>query len=234
MNTALFLSLFTLFGNPMSPTTTVRRATIAQPVTQVRAAVPTTRVRTTPTVRRATRVPVTTTTAPRIRVSNESTRAPQGTGTFRCTVLENGTTGSASYRVLKGSSTVASGRCHAPATSLPAGDYRVVVTLDGMTDGASRNMPLSVRDGRSSDIRATFETSRVTVTVTHQGRRIPGRAVLKQNGRVVASLGSGVYSRVSAGRYEVEITASYGSVRGTRTVSLDLAPGQVRALNVPF
>jgi len=238
MNTALFLSLFTLFGNPLGPTTTVRRAAIVQPVTQVRATVPTTtRVGTSATpaqvtpIRRAPRVPV---TRRRIRIPAEQPREPEGTGSFRCTVTENGSTGSASYRVLKGSSTVATGRCQAPVASLPAGDYRVIVALDGMADGANRNMPLTIRDGRTSSIRAVFETARLTVTVMHDGRRIPGRAVLKKDGQTAASLGSGVYSRVSAGRYQVEITANYGSVRGSRTVTLDLAPGQVRALNVPF
>jgi hypothetical protein len=231
MNTALFLSLFALFGNSMSPTTPARRATTAQAVTQVRVATPTTtRIRTTRVRPTAVRVPV---RAPRVSV--ESTRQePRGTGTFRCTVLENGATGAASYRVMDGSRMVASGRCLSPATSIPAGDYRVIVSLDGMTDRASRDMPLTVRDGRTSTIRAVFETARLTVTVMHDGRRIPGRAVLKKDGRVVASLGSGVYSRVTAGRYEVEISTSYGNVRGSRTVSLDLRPGQVRALNVPF
>lgn len=232
MNTALFLSLFTLFGNSMSPTTTVRRATTAQAVTQVRVATPTTtRIRTTRVRPTAVRVPIRT---PRLSVESTRSQEPQGTGAFRCTVLENGATGAASYRVMDGSQVVATGRCLSPASSLPAGDYRVIVSLDGMADRASRNMPLSVRDGRTSTIRAVFETARLTVTVMHDGRRIPGRAVLKKDGRVVASLGSGVYSRVTAGHYEVEITTSYGSVRGSRTVSLDLRPGQVRALNVPF
>ncbi len=238
MNTALFLSLFTLFGNPLGPTTTVRRAAIAQPVMQVRASTPTTtRIQTTATptqvtpIRRPrTRVPV---RSPRLEREREP-REPQGTGAYRCTVLENGTAGAASYRVLKGSSTVATGRCGSPAASIAAGDYRIIVTLDGMADGANRNMPLTIRDGRTSSVRAVFETSRLTVTTMHDGRRIPGRAVLIQDGRTVASLGSGVYSKVSSGRYQVRVTVSYGSVRGSRTIDLDLAPGQVRALNVPF
>jgi len=237
MNTALFLSLFTLFGNPLGPTTTVRRAAIAQPVTQVRATMPaTTRVRTTATplqvapIRRAPRVPV---RAPRIETPEEP-REPEGTGAFRCTVLENGTAGAASYRVVKGSTTVATGRCGNPAANLEAGDYRIIVTLDGMADGANRNMPLTIRDGRTSSVRAVFETSRLTVTTVHNGRRIPGRAVLIKDGRTVASLGSGVYSKVSSGRYQVRVSVSYGSIRGSRTIDLDLAPGQVRALNVPF
>ncbi|NIR38083.1 MAG: hypothetical protein GWN82_22860, partial [Gemmatimonadetes bacterium] len=167
MNTALFLSLFTLFGNSMSPTTTVRRGTTARAVTQLRVATPTpTQIRTAraPVRRTAVRVPV---RAPRLRVESSRPAEPQGTGAFRCAVLENGVTGAASYRVVDGSRTVASGRCLSPATSLPAGDYRVIVALDGMADDASRNMPLSVRDGRTSTVRAVFETARLTVTVLH-------------------------------------------------------------------
>jgi len=234
MKTALLLSFFTLFGNSLSPTTTVRRASDAQAVTQVRVASPageairTSRAHVRP---RAVRVPVRT---PRLRVEPTRPAEPRGAGAFRCTVLENGTTGAASYRVMDGSRTVASGRCLSPAAELPAGDYRVIVALDGLADRASQTLPLTVRESRTSTIRAVFETARLTVTVMHEGRRIPGRAVLKQNGRVVASLGSGVYSRVTAGRYEVAISTSYGSVRGSRSVTLDLRPGQVRALNVPF
>lgn len=238
MNTALFLSLFTLFGNPLGPTTTVRQAAIA-PALQVRATTsPTVRVQpsasptqVTPIRRPRTRVPV---RNPRLEREPQEPQEPQGTGAYTCTVLENGAAGAASYRVVKGSQTVATGRCGSPAASIAAGDYRIIVTLDGMADGANRNMPLTIRNGRTSSVRAVFETSRLTVTTMHDGRRIPGRAVLKKNGRVVASLGSGVYSKVSSGTYQVEVTVNYGSVRGSRTIDLELSPGQVRALNIPF
>ena len=249
MKTALFLSLFGFVGNPPAPATNIRLPAIVQPGARIRVAQPAPA----PIVPRASArriearpspVPTTPLRAElvrRVAVPTTSggasvTPDPAGSGRFSCDVVENGVVASASYRVLDGGTTVLRGRCLSPAESLPAGSYQVEVTLDGTADRATRTLPLRVVRGEIATARAEFETSRVTVNLVHDGDRLPGRATLKRNGRVVGHLGTGVYGVVSAGRYEIEVAVEpgYDGLYGSRTVTLDLAPGQVRSLDLPF
>ncbi len=244
MKTALFLSLFGLFGNTLGPTTPVRQMAIARPATQVvsaasptpvtatRVAVPSgTRLETT---RVTVRPGVTRVAVPAGTTATTQPATPSGTGSLTCQVSENGAAAEATYRVLDGSRVVASGRCLEPATRLPAGDYTAEVRLSGTVYPVVQTQRVSVRDGRVATLAASFQTARLTVTALHDGQRIPGRATLKKDGRVVGTLGSGVYATVEAGTYELVVTPEpgYEGVYGTRTFDLSLGAGQVRAVNV--
>jgi len=78
--------------------------------------------------------------------------------------------------------------------------------------------------------RAEFETSILEVRFTADGRPAHGLAIVKKDGRVVGTLGSGVSGRVSSGTYEV--VARYRTT--DRSYTVPLAPGQRRAIRAAF
>ena len=243
MKTALLLSLFGLFGNSLSPATPVRRVAIARPAVQA-AELQAPELRST-RVAVPSRVPAVDLMAPRIVIGPRIVPRPavpavpvdpSGSGRLACRVLENGVAAPATFRVLSGDRVVVESDCLEPAVSVPAGDYVAEIRLKNTAHPMVERHTFRVRDGDFRTLSGNFETARLTVTLLRDGSRLPGRATLKRDGQVVATLGSGIYATVEAGRYELEIAVEpgYENVYASRTVSLELAPGQVRAVNVPF
>lgn len=146
-----------------------------------------------------------------------------------CRVEANDAPAVASFAALRGGQEVASGRCGS-AIDIPPGSYEVVLTLEGTLDRPERRVRVQASEGERVLARASFETSILEVRFTEDRRAAAGLAVVLRDGRRVGTLGSGVATRLSSGRYE--IVARYRTEEKRYTV--DLAPGQRRAIRADF
>lgn len=155
--------------------------------------------------------------------------APARPGRLTAVVDENGAHAPSSVHVRRGGRLVASGSSATPI-ELPAGTYDVTITLETALDRPTRTVRVSVPEGGTATARASFRTSIIEVRFTKDRTAVHGLATLRQGGRVIGTLGSGVTARVSAGTYEID--ARYRTEQRTYTVAL--APEQRRALRADF
>lgn len=162
--------------------------------------------------------------------------APTGVGTLSCSATENGSSAVAHVTVRSAGQEVYSGRCDGLSGRMPAGSYDATVRLSGLVDSPTIYTRVQVRAGGAGQIAANFETGRLQVDVMHNGRRIPGRATILQNGLVVGTIGSGVYSRLSAGTYtvRVEVAAGYSDASGSRDYQVNVTANSARRIRATF
>jgi hypothetical protein len=121
-----------------------------------------------------------------------------------CVVVENGKAGSGSFTVSQGGQQITKGSCGRPAP-VPAGDYEVVVALDGAVDAPVQREKTSARGGQTAQVRGRFETGELLIEVMRGGRRGVATVRLLKGEATVATLSAGVVSRVSTGTYAVEV-----------------------------
>ena len=161
---------------------------------------------------------------------------PSGEGLFVCSVTENGSPVGATVLVRQGSQIVTEGPCIAPSRTLAAGTYDVTIRLNGLVDAPEQFRRVVVTDGATAAVSAAFETARLTVEILHDGQRIPGRATLLRDGYQVGTIGSGVYTHLSAGRYtvRVEVAPGFAATSGTRDYDVVLGAGQARRILASF
>lgn len=157
------------------------------------------------------------------------TPAPARPGQLRCVAEENGAHAAASFEMKQNGQTVAQGSCESPV-ELPPGAYVAHITLETALDRPTRAVPVQVAEGGVVTARASFQTAILEVRFTDERAPVHGLAMVRQGGRTLGTLGSGVTARVSAGTYE--IVARHRTEDRTYTVSL--APGQRRALRAAF
>ncbi len=150
-------------------------------------------------------------------------------GQMQFAVTENGRAARGTMEVRARGRVVASGDFTRPVT-LPAGRYDVTFTLTTALDRPTQTVPVTVRSGGSVTARAQFQTAIVEVRFFDNNQPVYGRAVFSKNGQPVGSMGSRIVHTVSAGRYEV--TAQYRAQ--TRSYTVDLTPGQRRAITARF
>jgi hypothetical protein len=156
--------------------------------------------------------------------------AAQAPGKVDCAVTENGKPASGWYRLLEAGKEIAKGSCGKPL-DVPAGDYELVVGLDGAADAPEQRQPTRVEGGQTATTRARFETGELLVEVTRAGRRGVATVRLIKGTGTLATLSAGVASRVSTGTYAVEVE-SRGEKRRFDTVSV--SSGQRRVIAVDF
>lgn len=161
---------------------------------------------------------------------------PIGQGTFTCSVTENGSAAGAIVLVRQGSRIVTEGPCIAPTRTLAAGTYDVTIRLSGLVDAPEQFRRVVVTNGGAAEVSAAFETARLTVELLHDGQRIPGRATLLRDGYPVGTIGSGVYTHLSAGHYtvRVEVAPGFAAASGTRDYDVVLGAGQARRILASF
>lgn len=148
---------------------------------------------------------------------------------FDCRVEENGAWAPASFSALRDGQRVASGRCGS-AITLEPGTYDVVLTLEETLDRPQRRVRVQAPEGGSVQATASFQTSILEVRFTREREPAAGLAIILRDGEQVGTLGSRVPARLSSGRYE--IIARYRTHE--RRFTVDLAPGQRRAIHAAF
>lgn len=121
-----------------------------------------------------------------------------------CEALDNGALAAAKVRVWQGDREIASGPC-GKELSISAGSYEQAISLDGVLGGDERRAPITVRSGETHRLRAEFETGELVVEVSREGRRASALIVLYRNDREVAKTSAGASSRLTVGRYLVEV-----------------------------
>jgi hypothetical protein len=168
--------------------------------------------------------------APSIRRLPAPRPEPAQPGSMSCRVQENGVEARASFVLLRGGQTVATGDCARAPIEVPAGTYEAVLTLETAIDRPQRTVRLTVPSGGRARATASFSTSILEVRFTNDRAPVHGMAIIRRDGRTVATLGSRVSARISSGTYE--IVARYRTEERTYTVTL--APGQRRALRASF
>lgn len=154
---------------------------------------------------------------------------PARPGQVACRVTENGTYAPATLEVSAQGRVVARGDCSGPL-DLPAGTYVATVTLESAVDHPQQSMTIRVPEGGVASVTASFATSILEVRFTKNRESVFGTAFLRRGGVVVATLGSGVPARVSAGTYE--LLERYRTE--DRVVQVTVAPGQRLAVRADF
>lgn len=155
----------------------------------------------------------------------------QARGHVGCRITENGATASGTITVRRGGEEVASGTC-GTAVTVPAGDYDVVLGLDGAIDRPEQTQHVTVRAGGTSEVTADFRTAILEVTVqSADGHRAAALATISRNGQRVGTLGSGVEGHLSAGTYDVVVRHLSAQQHFD---GVTLSPGERRQLNVTF
>ena len=155
-----------------------------------------------------------------LRTAQQRTQAQNSAprnGTLRCAVDENGVSAPASIEVRQGTRVVASASC-ANAITLPAGSYTAIVTLETAIDRPTRTLSVSVPGDAEAIARASFATAILEVRFTAGGNSTSGIAIVRQGGRDIGTLGSGVPVRISAGTYD--LTLRYRSTDRVMSVAL--------------
>lgn len=155
--------------------------------------------------------------------------SPAQRGRVACGITENGAYAPGTIELRQGGPIVASGDC-SQALDLPVGIYDATLTLTTALDRPQRTVRVTVTADGLATARAEFETSILEVRFTADGRPAHGLAIVKKDGQVVGTLGSGVSGRVSSGTYEV--VARYRTT--DRSYTVPLAPGQRRAIRAAF
>jgi hypothetical protein len=151
------------------------------------------------------------------------------TGRLRCVADENGASAPATIEIRQGQRIVANGAC-ASSLELPAGRYTATITLTSALDRPSRSLEVSVASGAEAIARASFATAVLEVNFTFEGEATRGIASVRQNGRELGTLGSGVPARISAGSYEIALR--YRTTE--RVIQVSLAADQRRAVRAAF
>lgn len=155
--------------------------------------------------------------------------APQRPGLVRCQVTAAGTLAPATVEIRHQGRVIASGTC-GERISVPAGDYHATITLERAIDRPQQTVPLTVPQDGVGTATASFDTSILEVRFTKDRRATFGQAILYRNGQRIGSIGSGLVTHVSSGR----ITIRARHLTEWRTYTVDLAPGQRRAIIASF
>jgi hypothetical protein len=151
-------------------------------------------------------------------------------GKVDCAVTENGKPASGWFRVLEADKEIGKGSC-GKGLDVPAGNYEMVVGLDGAADAPEQRERSTVKSGQTATTRASFETGELLVEVTRGGRRGVATVRLLKGTGTLATLSAGVASRVSTGTYTVEVE-SRGDKRRFDAVSV--SSSERRVISVDF
>jgi hypothetical protein len=146
--------------------------------------------------------------------------APRATGPGSVTVAAviDGKNVPAQVRVLDASGAVQAEEAAGAPITLPAGDYRVEVSItdaQAMVDKPTQSRPLTLRAGQNTQLEESFRWAKISMNVISGGRSTPGAVVkLLREGQVVAEFKSGAPPvAVTPGRYEADVLLKGSSVR---------------------
>lgn len=145
------------------------------------------------------------------------------TGQIFCSVTENGSPARGNVVVEQNGRQVAAGSCNG-TLSVPAGKHQVTVRIDGVLDNPAKTRGVEVAAGKTVPVSVDFKTGVLEVRIESQDQRGTGIVTVTQLGKRIGTLGSGVATHLSAGRYEVLVRLGGKE----RRYSVDLKPGQRR------
>lgn len=151
------------------------------------------------------------------------------TGQIRCSVTENGAPARGTVAVEQSGRKVGSGSCGA-VLSVPAGNCKVTVWLDGALDNPSKAVNVQVVAGKAAPVAVDFQTGVLEVRVETKGKRGTAMITVNRGSKRIGTLGSGVAARLSTGSYEVVVRLGGQEQRYT----VDLRPGQRRLVRAQF
>ncbi len=147
------------------------------------------------------------------------------TGQIRCVVTENGSPAVGTVVLEQEGREVAGGSCSG-TLAVPSGEYRATVRVDGVLDNPAKSVRVRVEDGQTAPLSVDFETGVVEVRIQNQGKAGTAIVSVSQLGKRIGTLGIGVATHLSTGRYEVVVRLDGKE----RRYSLDLKPGQRRLI----
>lgn len=145
------------------------------------------------------------------------------TGQILCSVTENGSPARGNVVVEQKGRQMAAGSCNG-TLSVPAGKYEVTVRIDGVLDNPAKTRRVEVATDKTVPVSVDFKTGVLEVRIESQDHRGTGIVTVSQLGKRIGTLGSGVATHLSAGRYEVLVRLDGKE----RRYSVDLKPGQRR------
>lgn len=151
------------------------------------------------------------------------------TGQIRCVVTQNGSPAQGTVVVEQDGREAAAGSCNG-TLSVPSGKYQVTVRVDGVLDNPAKTVPVEVSTGKTVPVAVNFQTGVLEVRIETRGQRGTGLVTVNQLGKRIGTLGSGVATHLSAGRYEVVVRLDGEQ----RRYSVDLKAGQRRLVRAQF
>lgn len=147
----------------------------------------------------------------------------QAAGRVEVKIRQNGQTAgcTGSWEARRDDGSVAARGGASAGGRVPAGNYRIVVSIDGVLDRPTRTFPVSVVAGRTARVEADFATGTLTAAVVRGGQRAAAMIEILRGSQRVATLTPGVRATLSAGSYLLRARH-----RGeTREVPVVVAPG---------
>jgi hypothetical protein len=158
-------------------------------------------------------------------------QAPAGAqqGQIECKVTENGTPSRGTVAIAQDGRTVASGAC-GRALPVPVGKCKVTVILDGALDNPGRTVEAKVEAGETARVSVDFETAELEVRIESKQARGTGLVAVERGGKRLGTIGSGVPSRLSAGKYRIVVRLGGEE----KQYDVELRPGQRRLVRAQF
>jgi hypothetical protein len=148
---------------------------------------------------------------------------------IRCVITENGAPARGTLEVDQNGREVGGGTC-GTVISVPAGQCRVTVRLDGTLDNPSKTTEVEAKVGETKLVSVDFQTGVLEVRIETKGQRGTGIVIVNRGSTRIGTLGSGVAVPLSAGSYQVVVRLGGEERRFT----VDLRPGQRRLLRAQF
>jgi hypothetical protein len=141
-----------------------------------------------------------------------------GPGTVTLTARVDESTVPATVRILDEAGEVTREAASGEPISLPAGDYRVEISITdpkALADKPTQARQLLVQPGENPPIEARFRWAKVTLNVLVGGRAQPGAKVtLLRDGEPVAEMKSGAPpAAITPGRYEADVQLKGSIIR---------------------
>ena len=151
------------------------------------------------------------------------------TGAILCTVTENGAPARGTFEAKQSGKKVGSGSC-GDALTVPPGQYKVSLTLDGALDTPTKIANVTVKAGKTAPLTIDFKTGVLEVRVEAKAQGGTAQITVMRGSERIGTVGSGVPARLTAGAYEVVVRLGGQE----RRFDVDLRPGQRRLVRAQF
>ncbi|MFZ1864483.1 MAG: hypothetical protein WAU39_09700 [Polyangiales bacterium] len=164
-----------------------------------------------------------------IALSWSAGEASAQAGQIRCGVTENGNPARGTIVVEQNGREAAADSCSG-TLSVPPGRYQVTVRVDGVLDNPAKTVRVEVKEGKTVPVTVDFRTGVIEVRIETHEQRGTGIVTVNQLGKRIGTLGLGVGTHLSAGRYEIIVRLGHDE----RRYAVDLKAGQRRLVRARF
>ncbi|MEM7139217.1 MAG: hypothetical protein AAF500_21780 [Myxococcota bacterium] len=151
------------------------------------------------------------------------------TGSVQCVITANSAPARGTIVVSQPQQKEVGGTCGVPLRVAP-GKWKATVRLDGTLDNPSKQVPVEVNPGKTTQVAVDFRTGTLEVRIVVKGGRGTGLVTVNQGSKRIGTLGAGVPVLLSAGEYEVVVRYDGREQRH----KIDLRAGQRRLLRTQF